>query len=103
MQKDFKFFFEELHHGDLNTERDKRQFGPDAKKERETGVVKWFDSSKGYGFIEVAQGGEIFVHHSEIRTEGYRSLQEGQKVEFNVVRKQEGLQAHDLVILKKQE
>jgi len=50
-----------------------------------TGTVKWFNASKGFGFINPDEGGEdLFVHHSEIKTEGYASLDEGQKVEFEV-------------------
>ncbi len=50
-----------------------------------TGTVKWFNASKGYGFISPDDGGEdLFVHHSEIKTNGYASLNEGQKVEFEV-------------------
>jgi len=50
-----------------------------------TGTVKWFNADKGYGFITPDDGGDdLFVHHSEIRTEGYASLDEGQKVEFSV-------------------
>jgi CspA family cold shock protein len=50
-----------------------------------TGTVKWFNSSKGFGFISPDDGGDdLFVHHSDIQTEGYASLDEGQKVEFEV-------------------
>ena len=50
-----------------------------------TGTVKWFNSSKGYGFIAPDDGGEdLFVHHSDVKTEGYASLDEGQKVEFEI-------------------
>ena len=50
-----------------------------------TGTVKWFNSSKGYGFIAPDDGSEdLFIHHSDIKTEGYASLDEGQKVEFEV-------------------
>lgn len=50
-----------------------------------TGTVKWFNDQKGYGFITPDDGGDdLFVHHSEIKTQGYASLQEGQKVEFEV-------------------
>jgi len=50
-----------------------------------TGTVKWFNSSKGFGFINPDDGGEdLFVHHSEIKTAGYASLEEGQKVQFDV-------------------
>ena len=47
-----------------------------------TGVVKWFDSKKGYGFISVEGGDDVFVHFSAIRSDGYKTLDEGQKVEF---------------------
>jgi CspA family cold shock protein len=50
-----------------------------------TGIVKWFNSSKGYGFIAPDDGGDdLFVHHSEIKTEGYASLEEGQSVQYEV-------------------
>ena len=50
-----------------------------------TGIVKWFNASKGYGFIAPDDGGnDLFIHHSEIKTEGYATLDEGQKVEFEV-------------------
>lgn len=52
--------------------------------ERETGTVKWFNESKGYGFIERDSGGDIFVHYSAILGTGYRVLEEGQRVEFSV-------------------
>lgn len=50
----------------------------------EKGTVKWFNNSKGYGFITTEAGNDIFVHHSAIQEEGYRTLQEGQAVEFEV-------------------
>ncbi len=52
--------------------------------ERETGTVKWFNESKGYGFIARDEGGDIFVHYSGIEGSGYRILEEGQRVEFTV-------------------
>ena len=67
--------------------------------ERETGTVKWFNATRGYGFIERDAGGDIFVHHSDIRTEGYRSLDEGQRVEFSVVAGDKGPRAQDVAIL----
>ena len=67
--------------------------------ERETGSVKWFNDAKGYGFIERDQGEDIFVHFSAIRGEGYRTLEEGQKVEFTVVDGDKGPQAQDVVAL----
>ena len=65
--------------------------------EKERGKVKWFNNSKGYGFIERAQGGDIFVHYSAIQAEGYRSLKEGQAVEFTVSNGAKGLQAEEVV------
>ncbi len=63
---------------------------------REEGIVKWFDNAKGYGFIQRTQGEDVFVHFRQIRGEGYRTLQEGQQVQFNVVEGQKGLQAEDV-------
>jgi len=65
--------------------------------DRETGVVKWFNSSKGFGFIERENGNDVFVHYSAISGEGYRSLEEGQRVEFTVVQGQKGPQAQDVI------
>jgi CspA family cold shock protein len=59
-----------------------------------TGTVKWFNAEKGYGFISQPDGGaDVFVHHSAIQMTGYRSLQEGQQVEFEVQQGNKGLQA----------
>jgi CspA family cold shock protein len=68
-------------------------------EERETGTVKWFNSTKGYGFIERDAGGDIFIHYSGIRGSGYRSLEEGQRVEFEIVESDKGMQAQDVVSL----
>ena len=57
------------------------------------GTVKWFSNEKGYGFIEREEGEDVFVHHSAIQMDGYRSLTEGQRVEFEVVQGDKGLQA----------
>ena len=65
-------------------------------EERETGKVKWFNADKGFGFIERESGGDIFVHHSEIRMDGYRTLEEGQTVEFVVGEGRKGLQAQEV-------
>ena len=64
--------------------------------ERETGTVKWFDSKKGYGFIARESGGDIFVHYSEIATDGFRDLAEGERVEFAVVQGQKGPAASEV-------
>jgi CspA family cold shock protein len=57
------------------------------------GTVKWFNAEKGYGFIAVDGGQDVFVHYSSIVGSGYRSLEEGQRVEFEVVQGQKGMQA----------
>jgi CspA family cold shock protein len=57
------------------------------------GTVKWFNAEKGYGFISQTGGADVFVHHSAIQMTGYRSLEEGQQVEFEVQQGQKGLQA----------
>ena len=67
--------------------------------ERETGSVKWFDNAKGFGFIVRESGDDVFVHFSSIRGEGYRSLEEGQQVEFETVDSPKGLQARDVTVL----
>ena len=61
-----------------------------------TGMVKWFNDQKGFGFITQTGGGDVFVHHSAIISEGFRSLAEGDKVEFEVVQGQKGPQAADV-------
>lgn len=67
---------------------------------RETGTVKWFNVSKGFGFITRDQGEDIFVHFRSIRGRGHRFLKEGQKVKFDVIKGDKGLQADDVAILK---
>ena len=62
-------------------------------EEREVGIVKWFNNGKGYGFIEREGGDDVFVHYSEISGDGFKSLDEGQKVEFTVTEGDKGLQA----------
>jgi cold shock protein len=63
------------------------------------GTVKWFSNEKGYGFIERAEGDDVFVHFSAIDGEGYKSLQEGQRVEFDVEQGDKGLQAKNVQVL----
>ena len=67
--------------------------------EREIGTVKWFNSTKGFGFIERENEKDVFVHYSEIDDTGYRSLEEGQRVEFTVVDGEKGPQAQQVVIV----
>ena len=61
------------------------------------GKVKWFNSSKGYGFIAQDQGGDVFVHFSAIQGDGFKTLDEGQEVEFEIVNGPKGLQAANVV------
>ncbi len=61
------------------------------------GKVKWFNGSKGYGFIAQDQGGDVFVHFSAIQGDGFKTLDEGQEVEFEVVNGPKGLQASNVV------
>ena len=67
--------------------------------EKERGTVKWFNGAKGYGFIERANGNDVFVHFNAIIGDGYKTLEEGQQVEFIVVQGQKGPQAQDVVKL----
>ena len=67
--------------------------------EKETGTVKWFNASKGYGFIGRDNGPDVFVHYTAIQSDGYRTLQEGQRVEFVVEKGPKGLQAANGIIV----
>jgi cold shock protein len=66
---------------------------------KEQGTVKWFNASKGYGFIQRQSGEDVFVHFSAIQADGYKSLNEGQAVEFEVTRGPKGLQAANVTSL----
>jgi CspA family cold shock protein len=63
------------------------------------GRVKWFNSAKGFGFIEKTDGGDIFVHYTAIRGDGYKTLDEGQAVEFDVYEGQKGPEAQNVTFL----
>lgn len=67
--------------------------------ERVQGTVKWFNATKGYGFIAREGADDVFVHHSAIQSQGYRTLEEGQRVEFTVEQGPKGLQATNVVPL----
>ena len=67
--------------------------------ERITGTVKWFDAGKGYGFVTRDGGSDVFVHQSAIQAEGYRSLAEGQRVEFEVEQGPKGAKASNVIAL----
>ncbi|GAP62000.1 cold shock protein, beta-ribbon, CspA family [Ardenticatena maritima] len=64
--------------------------------EVQVGTVKWFNNAKGYGFIQRDEGPDVFVHHTDIQMEGYRTLQEGQQVEFELVDAEKGPRAQNV-------
>jgi len=66
---------------------------------RGKGRVKWFNERRGFGFIEREDGDDLFVHYSAIQTEGFKTLEEGQEVEFDIVEGDKGLQATNVVLL----
>ena len=66
---------------------------------KEQGTVKWFNGTKGFGFIERESGDDVFVHFSAILGDGYRNLEEGQRVEFTVTQGQKGPQAQDVTVV----
>lgn len=63
-----------------------------------TGTVKWFNSDKGYGFVTTDEGSDVFAHYSQIQTDGFKTLEEGQKVSFDVVDGAKGPQAENIVV-----
>jgi len=67
---------------------------------RTRGTVKWFNADKGFGFISQEGGEDVFVHYSEIQSSGYRTLNEGAKVEFEITQGKKGKQASSVVVIK---
>lgn len=67
---------------------------------RKQGTVKWFNNERGYGFIQGNDGKDVFVHYSAIRSKGYKSLNEGDSVDYDVVEGKRGLQANDVEVTK---
>ena len=67
-----------------------------AMSERHSGTVKWFNDAKGYGFIEREEGDDVFVHYRSIRGEGFRTLKQGARVEFDISETEKGFQAEDV-------
>jgi CspA family cold shock protein len=65
----------------------------------ETGIVKWFNNTKGFGFISRADGTDVFVHFRAIQAEGYKSLEEGQRVKFTIVQGEKGPQADRVTVI----
>ncbi len=63
------------------------------------GTVKWFNAEKGYGFIASEEGNDVFVHHSQINASGFKTLEEGQKVTFDVTQGQKGPQAENVTVI----
>ncbi len=66
---------------------------------KQTGTVKWFNSDKGFGFIEQESGPDVFVHFRAIQSEGFKTLDEGQKVSFTVTQGQKGPQAEEVTVI----
>ena len=89
--------------GEASTEGDESMYSSedeDGDDDREGGTVKWFNVTKGFGFITRDQGDDVFVHFRSIRGTGHRSLSEGQRVKFEVVESDKGLQAEDVSVLR---
>lgn len=64
-----------------------------------TGIVKWFDEAKGFGFISQESGPDVFAHFSAIKADGFKTLAEGQKVEFTITQGQKGPQAENIIVI----
>lgn len=68
--------------------------------DRVQGTVKWFNNTKGFGFIEREEGDDVFVHYSSLENEGYKTLKEGQKVEFSIGESEKGPQAQNVTVIE---
>ena len=68
--------------------------------DRQTGTVKWFNDAKGFGFITPESGPDLFVHHNSIQSSGFRSLQEGQRVSYDVAEGPKGAQASNITVIE---
>lgn len=88
-----------LNFGSGGGERQRTAQEKEGMKVKEQGTVKWFNASKGFGFIQRQSGEDVFVHFSAIQAEGYRTLNEGQAVEFEVTTGPKGLQAANVTTL----
>jgi CspA family cold shock protein len=95
-----QFAFSAITSSSEEGDQGKSRYVTEQEDVRETGTVKWFNVSKGFGFITRDQGEDIFVHFRSIRGRGHRFLKEGQKVKFDVIKGDKGLQADDVAILK---
>src|SRR5437899_202077 len=83
----------------IRSDSSKQKFKIETGNTMEQGTVKWFNDAKGFGFINRQTGDDVFVHFSAIRSNGFRSLQEGQAVQFDVVRGPKGFQAENVQAL----
>lgn len=76
-----------------------RQIDGEEGKKLERGIVKWFNPEKGFGFIEREEGGDIFVHYSDIQMKGYKTLEEGEHVEYTIEHSEKGDIARNVVVV----
>jgi CspA family cold shock protein len=90
---DTGFFRQQNEKNSTDTDRDAIRACTEGHVERMKGTVKWFNNAKGYGFIGREDGPDVFVHYSAISSDGYKSLQEGDQVEFEIAQGQKGPQA----------
>jgi CspA family cold shock protein len=87
------------HSQSKRSQQKQRNIKKQVKQKVEQGTVKWFNDAKGFGFISRQNGEDVFVHHTAIQSNGFRSLQEGQSVQFDVKRGPKGWQAENVQVL----